>query len=685
MRPLRDGTPASRIFWPAVARGADPQERRLRADGDSRPLVVLDPRGAAGIEELDAAVRAAASLAHALARAGGCGVLLPGDRRATELDRHARGLADRATRAWRWSGPTAGPSLVSVAQRRGPVIFVSARMRLRAAAGARRRPRRDARARRARRSLDGRAAAFAVAGCHGYVLGGRRADVARRRRREHGGRARMSARGVHDARRSRRARRTCARRWHADARAAGAPLAPRDVRRLRRPRAWRRSSRWRRSARTRWMQMVRPAASGAMALVLLAALAAGPALIAVAGAAPARARAGSRGRARRRRAARRRARRRGRAAATCSARARGTTSRPASARASSAVPNVRVPYRGADEWTRIVIVLGGVGARRRSRCCWRSRRAATSGSASRRPPRSRWRRCTSCPSMQREGDHPYLGGAVVRAAAGAVSVARARRPALGAVGRRRRRGGGARRARRSRRRSTRRAPLVDYEQLAQSLSAAPSTRYDWNHGYGPLDWPRDGERRAARQGARPRLLEGRQPDAFDGTRWMQAQRAGARRARTAGSTRPTPTGCRRSASRSARCARRSSSPPARRSRSATRRATRGADRLRRVHDEERPLRRGDAYRAVVYTPRPSGASCARPPRLPGAAGQRADARSCCPAGPAAAAADARRAASRRRCGARAPTTRRPCAAIEASPYARAYELAQRLRARAATP
>lgn len=44
LRPYRPGTPASRIHWPAVARGAGLLERRLQADGDARPLVVLDAR-----------------------------------------------------------------------------------------------------------------------------------------------------------------------------------------------------------------------------------------------------------------------------------------------------------------------------------------------------------------------------------------------------------------------------------------------------------------------------------------------------------------------------------------------------------------------------------------------------------------------------------------------------------------
>ena len=44
LRPYRQGTPASRIHWPALARGAGLLERRLRADTETRPLVVVDAR-----------------------------------------------------------------------------------------------------------------------------------------------------------------------------------------------------------------------------------------------------------------------------------------------------------------------------------------------------------------------------------------------------------------------------------------------------------------------------------------------------------------------------------------------------------------------------------------------------------------------------------------------------------------
>ena len=62
LRQYRDGAPASRIHWPSVARHGEILERRLVAELDSAPLVVLDPSNPAEEEALDKAVRAAASL-----------------------------------------------------------------------------------------------------------------------------------------------------------------------------------------------------------------------------------------------------------------------------------------------------------------------------------------------------------------------------------------------------------------------------------------------------------------------------------------------------------------------------------------------------------------------------------------------------------------------------------------------
>jgi uncharacterized protein (DUF58 family) len=97
LRPYREGTPASRINWPALARGRGLQERRLSADASARPLVVLDARIPPGMTSmraqpyLDALVRAAASLTLELARSGGCRLLLPGDRRPAALAPDLRG------------------------------------------------------------------------------------------------------------------------------------------------------------------------------------------------------------------------------------------------------------------------------------------------------------------------------------------------------------------------------------------------------------------------------------------------------------------------------------------------------------------------------------------------------------------------------------------------------------------
>jgi uncharacterized protein (DUF58 family) len=168
LRPYRDGTPASRIHWPALARGAGLLERRLHADADGRPLLVLDAHAPASPEALDAAVRAAGSLAHALARAGGCAVLLPGDRRARPLDPDLAGWpALHARLAVVDGGAALVPS--TAAARRGPLVYVAARpvRRIPPALAA---TARGARVLVVPGALPARTASFAVAGCSGYRM-----------------------------------------------------------------------------------------------------------------------------------------------------------------------------------------------------------------------------------------------------------------------------------------------------------------------------------------------------------------------------------------------------------------------------------------------------------------------------------------------------------------------------------
>jgi uncharacterized protein (DUF58 family) len=170
LRPHREGAPASRMYWPALARTGELVERRLRADSDTRPLVVLDPRSAAADGALDAAVRAAASLCVHLARQGGCALLLPGDRRPTVLEPTLAAWEHAHARLAVVTGAN-GPNLAGLATRRGPVFYVTAYVPARP-------PRVLSHAPGGGRilvvpgAMPGRRPLFAVAGCTAYELSG---------------------------------------------------------------------------------------------------------------------------------------------------------------------------------------------------------------------------------------------------------------------------------------------------------------------------------------------------------------------------------------------------------------------------------------------------------------------------------------------------------------------------------
>jgi uncharacterized protein (DUF58 family) len=121
-----DGLRASRIHWQALARGAGLMERKLISEADSRPIVVLDPRAPASEDALDAAVRAAGSLAVHFARRTGCSLLLPGDRRAAVIEPDLLAFPAAHVRLALLDDKT-GPSLASAQNRRGLVVYVAAR------------------------------------------------------------------------------------------------------------------------------------------------------------------------------------------------------------------------------------------------------------------------------------------------------------------------------------------------------------------------------------------------------------------------------------------------------------------------------------------------------------------------------------------------------------------------------
>jgi uncharacterized protein (DUF58 family) len=124
LRPYRQGSPASRIHWPSVARTGEMLERRMVGGGGSRPLVVLDPRDPAGPESHQRALRAAASLCVALAAAGGCELLLPGERRPIAIDPSLRAWPEAHVRL-AVADPRAAPALAP-GERGGALIWVAA-------------------------------------------------------------------------------------------------------------------------------------------------------------------------------------------------------------------------------------------------------------------------------------------------------------------------------------------------------------------------------------------------------------------------------------------------------------------------------------------------------------------------------------------------------------------------------
>jgi uncharacterized protein (DUF58 family) len=175
LRPYREGSPASRIHWPAVARTGEMIERRLVAGGEPRPLVVFDPHGATDPSQRERAMRAAASLCVELALSGGCDLLLPGERRPFTIDPTLRSWPEAHVRI-AVTDPDASPPLLS-ALRGSAVLWVTAG---RALPG-------SLRGLRAGSFLitptgSRRVASFRVSGCFGYPVAGLAERRATRRR-----------------------------------------------------------------------------------------------------------------------------------------------------------------------------------------------------------------------------------------------------------------------------------------------------------------------------------------------------------------------------------------------------------------------------------------------------------------------------------------------------------------------
>lgn len=128
LQPYSRGTPVGRIHWPSVARAGEWQERRVVTAPRGLPLVVVDLSGAPSEEAIDWTLRAAAGQIHGLACAGGCRVLLPGERLPIPVTNVAEGwpavhrrLASLRSAA-ETAAPSAPPGAIHVRARQAPAF-----------------------------------------------------------------------------------------------------------------------------------------------------------------------------------------------------------------------------------------------------------------------------------------------------------------------------------------------------------------------------------------------------------------------------------------------------------------------------------------------------------------------------------------------------------------------------------
>jgi transglutaminase-like putative cysteine protease len=267
------------------------------------------------------------------------------------------------------------------------------------------------------------------------------------------------------------------------------------------------------------------------------------------------------------------------------------------ARGTAALPGVRVPYRGVDEWIRTAIGAGGTML------------VVAAGLAAFWPRRygigfpgvalTLLVALYAVPAVSLDFENEFLRGAALAllvlaflrleklrvgdagnaglVAAGIAVLALMLAPAL-----------------------DRDAPWWDYERWALGAASARSTSFSWEHDYGPLDWPRDGRELLRVRARQPAYWKVAALDTLDGRRWVQDRGLGgdprlpADGEAVAAGTQEIKVTIRNLESRAfvtAGYARRIEAP-----------TVDGRPQSDGTWIAGRPLRRGDAYTALVYTP-----------------------------------------------------------------------------------
>jgi transglutaminase-like putative cysteine protease len=186
----------------------------------------------------------------------------------------------------------------------------------------------------------------------------------------------------------------------------------------------------------------------------------------------------------------------------------------------AALPQTAVPYRGVDEWVRIVLLAGCTAL------LW-----AAAALAFWPGPRAGRRHASAAlalivlyavPAVELAAARPFLAGAAftvllagflwlehVRGAHAFTATVLVVIAALVGVG------AGVR--------LDADRPWLDYEALASSLGARGVESFVWDHRYGPLDWPRDGREvlRVRIGGEAAPYWKAVNLDTFDGARWSR--------------------------------------------------------------------------------------------------------------------------------------------------------------------
>jgi transglutaminase-like putative cysteine protease len=184
-----------------------------------------------------------------------------------------------------------------------------------------------------------------------------------------------------------------------------------------------------------------------------------------------------------------------------------------------ALPGVRVPYEGLDQWTRAVIGLGGtvLVAVAAALAFW-PRRGRTGFPA---VALGLLVALYVIPAVALDFENEFLRGAALAllvlaflrleklrvgdagtaaiVAVGVAVLALMLAPAL-----------------------DKDAPWFDYETWASDAASSKTLSFSWDHTYGPLDWPRDGrELLRVRAEKRPAYWKAENLDGFDGVHWRQ--------------------------------------------------------------------------------------------------------------------------------------------------------------------